>query len=163
MDVCYVKDITMNTSIKCSRCTRKNLTEKDFYKRKSRERGFDYFCKKCAKKRTDKYTKENPEKRKSTVQNWKKKQPREKFRAYERKIIDKLIQIIKEAKSVPCMDCGVGYPSYVMDFDHRDPTEKIACVSELIKKKSERIIRNEIAKCDVVCSNCHRQRTHSSN
>ena len=26
--------------------------------------------------------------------------------------------IIVAAKNVPCMDCGVRYPTYVMDFDH---------------------------------------------
>jgi len=30
---------------------------------------------------------------------------------------------IREAKDVPCMDCGRRYPHYVMDFDHR-PGEK---------------------------------------
>lgn len=28
-------------------------------------------------------------------------------------------------KNRPCGDCGVQYPSYVMDFHHRDPAEKL--------------------------------------
>src|SRR5579859_2366153 len=31
---------------------------------------------------------------------------------------EKYKEIIKSAKNVPCADCGVSYPYYVMDFDH---------------------------------------------
>lgn len=68
-------------------------------------------------------------------------------------------QIIREAKEVPCADCGVEYPPWVMDFDHRDPTQKLNIVS---KMRAERTVREEIAKCDVVCANCHRERTHAA-
>lgn len=155
--------IHLNTSIKCSRCTRKNLTKNDFYKRNSRPKGISSACKECEKKRCNDYSKKFPHKRKETVNNWKQKQTREKFKTYEQKSIAKLNIIIDQAKNIPCMDCGVSYPIFVMDFDHRDPSQKIGCVRTLVKKKSERIIREEIAKCDVVCSNCHRQRTYSSN
>lgn len=67
--------------------------------------------------------------------------------------------IVRQAKNVPCADCGQSYPSYVMDFDHRDPSTKMF---ELAKAKlyGEARIRAEIAKCDVVCANCHRARTY---
>ena len=61
-------------------------------------------------------------------------------------------------ESHACTDCGITYPYYVMDFDHiRD---KIADVNTLINSCSMTKIRAEIAKCEVVCSNCHRQRTY---
>lgn len=69
-------------------------------------------------------------------------------------------RIIVEAKNVPCMDCGQSYPSYVMDFDHRDPSTKKFDIAKVYKISSEQKLRDEIAKCDVVCSNCHRIRTH---
>jgi len=71
----------------------------------------------------------------------------------------KLRALITEAKNKPCMDCGVSYPYYVMDLDHRDSTTKIDKVSHLVFSGSENIVKNEIAKCDVVCANCHRIRT----
>lgn len=74
----------------------------------------------------------------------------------------RLMAISDEAKSRPCLDCGVQYPPYIMDFDHRNPAEKVACVSKLVgsgAKDAEEILRLEIEKCDVVCSNCHRERT----
>lgn len=61
-------------------------------------------------------------------------------------------------KRVPCTDCGVQYPPYVMDFDHRDPTEKSFTISAGASRSVEQVIA-EIAKCDVVCANCHRIRT----
>lgn len=64
-------------------------------------------------------------------------------------------------KSGPCADCGKHFPSYVLDFDHRDPSQKVAEVSLLAKLsyKWETVLR-EIEKCDLVCSNCHHLRTY---
>lgn len=67
--------------------------------------------------------------------------------------------LIQEAKSVPCADCGERYPYYVMDLDHRPESGKILPVSQMKYMSKERILA-EIAKCDVVCSNCHRIRSH---
>ena len=67
--------------------------------------------------------------------------------------------LVDSAKDVPCMDCGVRYPPYVMDFDHRDPSVKFLGVGMMTHRSPAKIIE-EIAKCDVVCSNCHRIRTH---
>ncbi len=69
-------------------------------------------------------------------------------------------EFVKQAKDVPCTDCGVKYPYYVMDFDHRDPDDKVFGLSAKARFKSLSSIEAEIAKCDVVCANCHRERTH---
>lgn len=71
-----------------------------------------------------------------------------------------LARYIKEIKERnPCMDCKVAYPYYMMDFDHVRG-RKQANVAELIGTLSKKRIDEEIAKCEVVCSNCHRARTH---
>lgn len=57
------------------------------------------------------------------------------------------------------MDCGESYPYYVMDFDHREGEHKVQIVSILANRGTLKQVREEIAKCDVVCSNCHRIRT----
>jgi hypothetical protein len=68
--------------------------------------------------------------------------------------------IAVEAKNRPCADCGRSYPPYVMDFDHVRG-EKVANVSVLVAGgASRRRVLAEIAKCEVVCANCHRERTH---
>ena len=78
-----------------------------------------------------------------------------------RKQKEYLSRYIKEIKEKnPCMDCKVWYPYYVMDFDHVRG-RKHKNVSELIDSLSKKKIDEEIAKCEVVCSNCHRIRTHN--
>ena len=69
--------------------------------------------------------------------------------------------VIREAKDKPCMDCSVKYPYYVMDFDHRDRNDKLFNISQWSRHGlSRQLLLNEINKCDVVCSNCHRERTN---
>jgi hypothetical protein len=70
--------------------------------------------------------------------------------------------IIKIFKSRPCMDCKVAYPSYVMDLDHRDKTKKEFTISMwTCGTLNLESLQTELNKCDVVCSNCHRERTNS--
>jgi hypothetical protein len=67
---------------------------------------------------------------------------------------------IQEIKSVtPCADCGEIFPHYVMDFDHRPGSDKRFNVSAVEKCPSDKAFGEEVAKCEVVCANCHRHRT----
>lgn len=68
------------------------------------------------------------------------------------------IKNIKESN--PCMDCGKKYPFYVMHFDHI--YDKNGSVSDLSRASSsiERI-QKEIDNCELVCANCHAERTYS--
>ena len=71
-----------------------------------------------------------------------------------------LAQYLKDLKEKnPCMDCKVSYPYYMMDFDHVRGTKQ-ANVAELINTLSKKRLDEEIAKCEVVCSICHRARTY---
>jgi len=63
-----------------------------------------------------------------------------------------------ELKDVPCMDCNEKYPYYVMDFDHRDGSTKEYNLSQMRFTSKENFLK-EASKCDVVCANCHRERT----
>lgn len=65
---------------------------------------------------------------------------------------------IREVKEQPCTDCKRSYPYYVMDFDH--VRGKRYNVSFIARFGSLEMARTEIAKCDLVCANCHRERTH---
>lgn len=74
----------------------------------------------------------------------------------------RLSQYVAELKaSTPCKDCNQTYPSYVMDFDHLPEHKKVAEIPLLIKAGSSKKLMEEIKKCDIVCSNCHRIRTHT--
>ena len=64
---------------------------------------------------------------------------------------------------VACMDCETVFPMCVMDFDHGPEETKEFKISGLGGKLAtpfmKRKVEKEIAKCDLVCSNCHRVRT----
>lgn len=68
---------------------------------------------------------------------------------------------IREAKSAPCLDCGHSYPYYVMDLDHRPDEIKSHVVNRMPGRFGLKKVLAEIAKCDAVCSNCHRIRTYA--
>ena len=78
---------------------------------------------------------------------------------YYRKKQERNKALLKKLKDKPCMDCGVKYPHYVMDFDHRDPETKTKNISRMLTT-SVKTIMDEVAKCDLVCANCHRERTY---
>jgi hypothetical protein len=69
-------------------------------------------------------------------------------------------QIIEFKENNPCTDCGAYWPYYAMEFDHRPGTDKRYNVSELVTSHAAGLLATEIAKCDLVCSCCHRVRTH---
>jgi hypothetical protein len=69
-------------------------------------------------------------------------------------------EFLRKLREVPCADCGGRFAGHQMDFDHRDPREKAFTVtkgSAALTSRAE--ILAEVAKCDVVCANCHRVRT----
>lgn len=57
-----------------------------------------------------------------------------------------------------CFDCKKMYPPAVMDFDHIDPSQKSFNIAAHIGWSLERLMP-EAMKCQLRCSNCHRQRT----
>lgn len=67
---------------------------------------------------------------------------------------------MEELKDLPCMDCGQAYPRVCMDFDHRPDSGKFFNISQMRGRPYD-VVLAEVAKCDVVCSNCHRIRTQN--
>tara|TARA_B110000503_G_scaffold24933_1_gene39284 strand:+ start:13457 stop:13705 length:249 start_codon:yes stop_codon:yes gene_type:complete len=63
-------------------------------------------------------------------------------------------------EKVGCFDCYVIYPHYILEFDHRPEHKKIDIVYRVLKKFGVDAAWEEVRKCDVVCSNCHKQRTY---
>lgn len=58
-----------------------------------------------------------------------------------------------------CNRCGESR-TYLLDFHHKDPRTKEGSVSKLISSASKKRILDEIGKCEVLCSNCHREHHH---
>lgn len=72
------------------------------------------------------------------------------------------LEYLRELRRVPCKDCGGTFLPHQMDFDHRDPSEKLFNVtaSKAMLAARERLAA-EVLKCDIVCANCHAVRTYA--
>lgn len=57
-----------------------------------------------------------------------------------------------------CMDCGYSEDARALSFDHRPGTVKVRNI-KAGKQLGWEALMKEIAKCDVVCMNCHVIRT----
>ena len=140
----------MNLKI-CSKCGKsKDLSE--FYIRKKGSRKGKYYerCKQCMKERGRKYYRINHEKQLKLALV-----RRAKHRNEVKKLLIKL-------KNKPCSDCSKIYPYFVMDWDHRSSENKEKEVARMVAGGwSKNKILDEIKKCDLVCTNCHRIRTFS--
>lgn len=101
------------------------------------------YCPPCRNEYLKNYNRENPEVRRSADRNTR----------------GRIRQRIIEEKSKPCLDCGKSYPWYVMDFDHVRGDKVIVLSEAAHKHLSISRLEDEMAKCDVVCANCHRERT----
>lgn len=78
-----------------------------------------------------------------------------------RKGSDRIREFFTEyKKTLSCKNCGDDR-WYVLQFHHKDPTEKDFEVSKAVSKgmNKQKILR-EIEKCDVLCANCHMELHH---
>lgn len=76
-------------------------------------------------------------------------------------VINRSKYVANLKSTTPCADCQTSYPAYVMDFDHLPQYKKFKNVSNLMANYSNSTLLREIAKCEIVCANCHRERTHN--
>jgi hypothetical protein len=127
----------------CSKCT-KSKSEKQFYFKNKARGTRQAYCISCFAARHKKYYQTN----KSYYQDKKKR------------YLAELVEKINRLKSQPCTDCGQKYPPYVMDFDHLDSSTKVMNIARLVRTGQIEKTLIEIEKCEVVCANCHRERTH---
>jgi len=59
-----------------------------------------------------------------------------------------------------CASCGYCQHPRALEFDHDDPSQKVAKISQMVWKGfSKKVILEEIAKCTLLCSNCHHVKT----
>lgn len=137
---------------RCPQCGQtKPLSE--FNKSKSRKDGHQNVCRGCQNTRDllDYYCK--PGRRESVAAS--------RTRGRRNTTILTWYRAIKDMQ--PCTDCGSRYPYYVMQWDHvgSDKTFNVSAVWR--SGLSRQDIEAEIAKCELVCANCHAIRTHIRN
>lgn len=76
-----------------------------------------------------------------------------------KKAAERVAWLDKIKTDAGCADCGYNAYGVALDFDHLPEFEKSFNVSKLVRYGSIDRILDEIAKCEVVCANCHRVRT----
>lgn len=130
----------------CSLC--KQLKEQTEYnKKKATKDGFQSVCRECNKIISKTYYQANREKHLKQIT------------IRRRQTILKNKEYVNALKKLPCTDCKLTFPPCVMDFDHLRDKNKI--ISKMIRSNSLEQIKLEISKCELVCANCHRIRTHA--
>lgn len=108
-------------------------------------------CKTCSKKHANTYYATNTVRR----ENIKNRRQQHKIEVRQ-KYIDYI-------RTQSCALCGENHPA-TLDFDHIEPLEKRSEISQMVRTGcSWESVWNEINKCRVLCSNCHRKHTAQQN
>lgn len=82
------------------------------------------------------------------------RQYKRKYKHEQKRLAREHIRLIKEQSG--CKICG-NKNIHCLDFHHRPKTKKKNTVCNLVRHGySLELIKKEIKKCDIVCSNCHR-------
>lgn len=76
-----------------------------------------------------------------------------------RKKMRAIVQQMKVGR--PCMDCGGKFHHAAMEYDHRPGEIKCFNISIGAADASWEKVLTEIAKCDLVCANCHAVRSYT--
>ena len=129
---------------RCGRCGEVKHVEDFAWRRKSRGQR-DNYCRACRAA----YKREHYARNRS----------RYIATAGERKralVAERATRLVEFLRSHPCVDCGEDDP-VVLEFDHLG--DKAFNISKGIRDRGWRAVLEEIARCDVVCANCHRRRT----
>jgi hypothetical protein len=83
----------------------------------------------------------------------------DKDKARDRKNADEKRRILGEYKvKVGCVDCGYNAHPWALEFDHLPGAVKTRTVASMMYSSWDAIWA-EVAKCEVVCANCHAIRT----
>jgi len=101
-----------------------------------------------------KWHQRNKEKHNLLNRTWKKNNP-EKVKEQRLKDKERRKEWYKKLKFEGCVKCGENR-IVCLDFHHRDPNKKEFSVSGMLWTHSKKRILEEIAKCDILCANCHR-------
>lgn len=125
----------------CNKCGKKKLLG-DFAKNKTKKDGLSGNCKECQKEFTRSHYERNTE------------YYREKARKRDALIV-KWYQDLKS--TLKCEQCGESHLACI-EFHHKDPSQKELSLSRAVCQSwSVDRMKKEIAKCKVLCSNCHRK------
>lgn len=132
---------------RCFKCKRRRLAK--FFANRNKDKGTKApYCKDCQSLYYKKYYRKY------------RQQHIERAARANKVVKERNTALVNQIKNVPCKDCGKRYKPWQMDFDHLPGQVKIANISRLIIVGATNKLKTELLKCEVVCSNCHRDRTY---
>ena len=120
--------------------------------------GTKRICKVCAKELMRR-KRQNPEYRAKQNENMNRlrKANPEYYRATYTRLRREKVRLIREHKAKSgCVRCGEKHIA-CLEFHHRDPSDKEVTLGSRAGHISNEKLLAEIAKCDVLCANCHRK------
>lgn len=82
--------------------------------------------------------------------------------AYQKKWRAPRLVWFNALKDRPCAACGGKFHPVCMDWHHRDESAKTFNIASGFRYAKPRILA-EIAKCDLLCANCHRMESYGLN
>jgi hypothetical protein len=86
---------------------------------------------------------------------------KEKYKLRFNKQISKIARFLQNYKQERgCADCKEDYPYWMLDFDHIGDDKSFTISHYRKTTVSLEKIQAEVEKCEVVCANCHRNRTY---
>lgn len=141
----YVLSVAMKL---CSGCGEVKLLS-EFHKNKGRKDGVNSYCKPC----------------RAVIDH-------KRYEAKVGKCVPRHPQGSEQGRSAwltglkagrPCTDCGRVFPPQVMQWDHLPGYQKLGDLSEDFWGRPREDVLAEIAKCELVCTNCHTIRTFERN
>lgn len=122
-------------------------------------------CKECHKHTAKRHYRENAETYKSRAKEWAGHNPetrRKVARVAAKLRLRQMKTLAVEYKGGKCVDCLGVFPLACYDFHHVDPTQKDLHISNALSAKGFDFCKEELDKCILLCSNCHRIRHHGS-
>lgn len=114
--------------------------------------------KRLQKANAERWRRAHPNGGRDATRRWRANNPEKKDLWPSKREMGQWVKNYKESN--PCSDCGGKFPACCMDFDHLPGTTKKYSVGTMVAHgHSKKNILEEIAKCQLVCANCHRIRT----
>ena len=81
------------------------------------------------------------------------------YEANKRWRLKKQTEYKKIKSTLKCNRCGENHIA-CLEFHHLDPSQKEGNVGSKFRNVSTKKLLEEIAKCEVLCANCHRKEHH---
>lgn len=105
---------------------------------------------------TKEWARANPEKMREARRKWYKNNKEKAYKKVDSRRREIKKWFLEYKSELSCETCGFSHPA-ALDFHHTDSKEKETEISKMVTESySKENILNEIAKCRILCSNCHR-------